>query len=183
MNRLLNALRKFPDQEISFAKLKAFVESYDFDSINYHLYTPYACPPGDFGRNLLLNQRLGCMLAYWPPGVKSPSIELNNSFGIGVVLEGSLKVTYIDPDTKEEIHSDLHQMGHLNYEESQLNFRYENIHPEKGAVSLHIFHMTDENIGKQTPYELRPQTEHDRTRPTLSAHGVVIAKQSPQTGV
>ena len=89
MKKFKNQIKKF-NQKISFESLGKFVESIDFDNLNYQEYIVNPESEGDYGRNIIELNPFECVLIHWPAGVESSVHHHKGLFGHVLVLEGEL---------------------------------------------------------------------------------------------
>ena len=89
MKEIIKQIKDF-NQNVSFESLGKFVESIDFNNINYRKDIVNPDTVGDYGRNILELNPFECVLINWPPGVESSVHHHQGLFGYVLVLEGEL---------------------------------------------------------------------------------------------
>ena len=100
MKEIKKQIKEF-NQKISFESLGKFVESIDFNNLNYQEYIVNPDHDGDYGRNIIELNPFECVLINWPPGVESSVHHHQGLFGHVLVLEGALdNISYREDNNK-----------------------------------------------------------------------------------
>ena len=100
MKEIKNQIKEF-NQKITFESLGKFVESIEFDKLNYQDYILNPESKDDYGRNILELYPFECVLINWPAGVESSVHHHQGLFGHVLVLEGELdNISYREENNK-----------------------------------------------------------------------------------
>ncbi|MEO0584755.1 MAG: methyltransferase domain-containing protein [Bacteroidota bacterium] len=161
MQQLIQAIKAFPPDQISYESLGKFVQSIDFVNLDYQDYIPYECDPGDYGRNILTLSPFECVLIYWPPGIESAIHFHEGFYGYVVMLEGQLdNVTYqykkgILGEDKAARYFPISVMDEPDHTIHKLR----NPHPAQGAVSLHFYYPALDTLEDLVIYDTQRKAE------------------------
>lgn len=147
MKEIKNQIKEF-NQKISFESLGKFVESIDFNNLNYQEYIVNPDHDGDYGRNIIELNPFECVLINWPPGVESSVHHHQGLFGHVLVLEGALdNISYREDNNKLiEFKSEKYISNGIMPEEDGVIHKLANRNLEKRAITLHFYYPAIESF-------------------------------------
>ena len=147
MKEIKNQIKDF-SHKITFESLGKFVESIDFDNLNYQDYILNPESEGDYGRNILELNPFECVLINWPAGVESSVHHHQGLFGHVLVLEGELdNITYREENHKLiEFKSEKYISKGIMPEEDGVIHKLANRNLEKRAITLHFYYPAIESF-------------------------------------
>ncbi len=169
MKEIKNQIKEF-NQKISFESLGKFVESIDFNNLNYQEYIVNPDHDGDYGRNIIELNPFECVLINWPPGVESSVHHHQGLFGHVLVLEGSLdNISYREDNNKLiEFKSEKYISNGIMPEEDGVIHKLANRNLEKRAITLHFYYPAIESFEGMRIFNLENESigilsEHAKT--------------------
>lgn len=169
MKEIKNQIKKF-NQKISFESLGKFVESIDFNNLNYQEYIVNPDHDGDYGRNIIELNPFECVLINWPPGVESSVHHHQGLFGHVLVLEGALdNISYREDNNKLiEFKSEKYISNGIMPEEDGVIHKLANRNLEKRAITLHFYYPAIESFEGMRIFNLENESigilsEHAKT--------------------
>ena len=141
MKEIKNQIKDF-SHKITFESLGKFVDSIDFDNLNYQDYILNPESEGDYGRNILELNPFECVLINWPAGVESSVHHHQGLFGHVLVLEGELdNITYREENHKLiEFKYEKYISKGIMPEEDGVIHKLANRNLEKRAITLHFYY-------------------------------------------
>ena len=147
MKEIKNQIKEF-NQKISFESLGKFVESIDFNNLNYQEYIVNPDHEGDYGRNIIVLNPFECVLINWPAGVESSVHHHQGLFGYVLVLEGALdNISYREENNKLiEFKSEKYISNGIMPEEDGVIHKLANRNLEKRAITLHFYYPAIESF-------------------------------------
>ena len=147
MKEIKNQIKEF-NQKISFESLGKFVESIDFNNLNYQEYIVNPDHDGDYGRNIIVLNPFECVLINWPAGVESSVHHHQGLFGYVLVLEGALdNISYREENNKLiEFKSEKYISNGIMPEEDGVIHKLANRNLEKRAITLHFYYPAIESF-------------------------------------
>jgi len=161
MNSLLQKIKSFPQEELSYEALGQFVKDLDLKKLDYKAHVPYDCEPGDYGRNILCLEPFECVLIYWPPATESAIHYHKGFYGYVALLEGELD--NIEYDFRDGILGEARAARYLPggiADEPDLTIhKLANPNPEKGAVSLHFYYPALNTLEDLAIYDIETTAE------------------------
>lgn len=142
MKQLLEQIRAFPVDSLSYESLGEFVKQIDYANLDYKGLIPYECDPGDYGRNILCLEPFECVLIYWPPSTESAIHYHKGFYGYVAMLEGELdNVEYVYKNgVLGEDRAVRFLAGGVADEPDETIHKLANPSSENGAVSLHFYY-------------------------------------------
>ena len=169
MKEIKNQIKEF-NQKISFESLGKFVESIDFNNLNYQEYIVNPDHDGDYGRNIIELNPFECVLINWPPGVESSVHHHQGLFGHVLVLEGALdNISYREDNNKLiEFKSEKYISNGIMPEEDGVIHKLANRNLEKRAITLHFYYPAIESFEGMRIFNLENESigilsEHAKT--------------------
>ena len=169
MKEIKNQIKEF-NQKISFESLGKFVESIDFNNLNYKEYVVNPDHDGDYGRNIIELNPFECVLINWPPGVESSVHHHQGLFGHVLVLEGALdNISYREDNNKLiEFKSEKYISNGIMPEEDGVIHKLANRNLEKRAITLHFYYPAIESFEGMRIFNLENESigilsEHAKT--------------------
>ena len=169
MKEIKNQIKEF-NQKISFESLGKFVESIDFNNLNYQEYIVNPDHDGDYGRNIIELNPFECVLINWPPGVESSVHHHQGLFGHVLVLEGALEnISYREENNKLiEFKSEKYISNGIMPEEDGVIHKLANRNLEKRAITLHFYYPAIESFEGMRIFNLENESigilsEHAKT--------------------
>ena len=169
MKKFKNQIKEF-NQKISFESLGKFVESIDFNNLNYKEYVVNPDHDGDYGRNIIELNPFECVLINWPPGVESSVHHHQGLFGYVLVLEGALdNISYREDNNKLiEFKSEKYISNGIMPEEDGVIHKLANRNLEKRAITLHFYYPAIESFEGMRIFNLENESigilsEHAKT--------------------
>ena len=169
MKEIKNQIKEF-NQKISFESLGKFVESIDFNKLNYQEYIVNPDHDGDYGRNIIELNPFECVLINWPPGVESSVHHHQGLFGHVLVLEGALdNISYREDNNKLiEFKSEKYISNGIMPEEDGVIHKLANRNLEKRAITLHFYYPAIESFEGMRIFNLENESigilsEHAKT--------------------
>ncbi len=169
MKEIKNQIKEF-NQKISFESLGKFVESIDFNKLNYQEYIVNPDHDGDYGRNIIELNPFECVLINWPPGVESSVHHHQGLFGHVLVLEGALEnISYREENNKLiEFKSEKYISNGIMPEEDGVIHKLANRNLEKRAITLHFYYPAIESFEGMRIFNLENESigilsEHAKT--------------------
>ena len=169
MKEIKNQIKEF-NQKISFESLGKFVESIDFNNLNYQEYIVNPDHDGDYGRNIIELNPFECVLINWPPGVESSVHHHQGLFGYVLVLEGALdNISYREDNNKLiEFKSEKYISNGIMPEEDGVIHKLANRNLEKRAITLHFYYPAIESFDGMRIFNLENESigilsEHAKT--------------------
>jgi cysteine dioxygenase len=169
LKEIKNQIKEF-NQKISFESLGKFVESIDFNNLNYQEYIVNPDHDGDYGRNIIELNPFECVLINWPPGVESSVHHHQGLFGHVLVLEGSLdNISYREDNNKLiEFKSEKYISNGIMPEEDGVIHKLANRNLEKRAITLHFYYPAIESFEGMRIFNLENESigilsEHAKT--------------------
>jgi len=147
LKEIKNQIKEF-NQKISFESLGKFVESIDFNNLNYQEYIVNPDHEGDYGRNIIVLNPFECVLINWPAGVESSVHHHQGLFGYVLVLEGALdNISYREENNKLiEFKSEKYISNGIMPEEDGVIHKLANRNLEKRAITLHFYYPAIESF-------------------------------------
>ena len=147
MKEIIKQIKDF-NQNVSFESLGKFVESIDFNNINYRKDIVIPDTVGDYGRNILELNPFECVLINWPPGVESSVHHHQGLFGYVLVLEGELdNISYKEEnDELIEFKSEKYITKGIMPEEDGVIHKLANRNFKKRAITLHFYYPAIESF-------------------------------------
>ena len=169
MKEIKNQIKEF-NQKISFESLGKFVESIDFNKLNYQEYIVNPDYDGDYGRNIIELNPFECVLINWPPGIESSVHHHQGLFGHVLVLEGALdNISYREDNNKLiEFKSEKYISNGIMPEEDGVIHKLANRNLEKRAITLHFYYPAIESFEGMRIFNLENESigilsEHAKT--------------------
>tara|TARA_B100000035_G_C20997742_1_gene553327 strand:- start:149 stop:1525 length:1377 start_codon:yes stop_codon:yes gene_type:complete len=169
LKEIKNQIKEF-NQKISFESLGKFVESIDFNKLNYQEYIVNPDHDGDYGRNIIELNPFECVLINWPPGVESSVHHHQGLFGHVLVLEGALEnISYREENNKLiEFKSEKYISNGIMPEEDGVIHKLANRNLEKRAITLHFYYPAIESFEGMRIFNLENESigilsEHAKT--------------------
>ena len=147
MKEIIKQIKDF-NQNVSFESLGKFVESINFNNINYRKDIVIPDTVGDYGRNILELNPFECVLINWPPGVESSVHHHQGLFGYVLVLEGELdNISYKEEnDELIEFKSEKYITKGIMPEEDGVIHKLANRNFKKRAITLHFYYPAIESF-------------------------------------
>ena len=169
MKEIKNQIKEF-NQKISFESLGKFVESIDFNNLNYQEYIVNPDHDGDYGRNIIELNPFECVLINWPPGVESSVHHHQGLFGYVLVLEGALdNISYREDNNKLiEFKCEKYISNGIMPEKDGVIHKLANRNLEKRAITLHFYYPAIESFEGMRIFNLENESigilsEHAKT--------------------
>ncbi len=169
MKEIKNQIKEF-NQKISFESLGKFVESIDFNNLNYKEYVVNPDHDGDYGRNIIELNPFECVLINWPPGVESSVHHHQGLFGYVLVLEGALdNISYREDNNKLiEFKCEKYISNGIMPEKDGVIHKLANRNLEKRAITLHFYYPAIESFDGMRIFNLENESigilsEHAKT--------------------
>tara|TARA_Y100000992_G_scaffold216530_1_gene149515 strand:- start:209 stop:1585 length:1377 start_codon:yes stop_codon:yes gene_type:complete len=169
LKEIKNQIKEF-NQKISFESLGKFVESIDFNNLNYKEYVVNPDHDGDYGRNIIELNPFECVLINWPPGVESSVHHHQGLFGYVLVLEGALdNISYREDNNKLiEFKCEKYISNGIMPEKDGVIHKLANRNLEKRAITLHFYYPAIESFDGMRIFNLENESigilsEHAKT--------------------
>jgi ubiquinone/menaquinone biosynthesis C-methylase UbiE len=89
MQKIVDGLRQFQPEHLSYDYLGKFVKNISLSDCQYKDLLPPVDESGSYSRNILMLEPLECVLLHWPPGVESAIHYHKGFWGYVLVLEGA----------------------------------------------------------------------------------------------